>query len=312
MSRSSAYVMSLNGDGVDIGAAGSRSSGKPPVQGDTYKLVYLGKSKIPSSVTTGSDQVKIIDTLVVKAREALAARSNVQGKQGPRKKSIGSRLRGRNTKSSPPISRTQSFGKSSPPISRTQSFGKSSPPISRTQSFGKSSPPISKTQSFGKSSPVKRVRSSSDGEQGDMEKQEEDRGHNISLLPPGKAEEALSKSAMLNGNRRKVRDEVDVAASVSASSSRVSRTLDNGEFDTIPELGNLQRSLEFQALSGMHNEDHMNTMDKNTVNIKVQLNFTGVHVVVVAEETSEVLFKKSIKTIACCAQVGPHCRGAGQ
>ena len=65
------------------------------------------------------------------------------------------------------------------------------------------------------------------------------------------------------------------------------------DFDTLPELANLKGSTEFQALSlkGAH-----------TVQ-KVRLLFSGVSVVVYLQQSQQIVLKKLIQNIACCAQV---------
>ena len=82
-----------------------------------------------------------------------------------------------------------------------------------------------------------------------------------------------------------------------------SRT-ESSDFDTIPELANLKSSTEFQALS----QDGGNGGEMMVKNQKVRLIFTGVNVLVVTNENTEnVVLKKPIRQIACCAQVSkPH------
>ena len=112
--RSSAYVMSLGGAGAVDSGSTRDSDGKPPVQGDTYKLMFLGKYRIPTSVNTGNDQVEIMDMLVTKVKDSLTARTvTSQSRLGVRR-SIGSRLLGKSSKPSPPNSRKSSQGRAGP------------------------------------------------------------------------------------------------------------------------------------------------------------------------------------------------------
>lgn len=78
-----------------------------------------------------------------------------------------------------------------------------------------------------------------------------------------------------------------------------SRT-ESSDFDTIPELANLKSSTEFQALS-LQDGSGGEMVVKNQ---KVRLIFTGVSVLVVTSgNTENVVLKKPIRQIACCAQV---------
>lgn len=77
---------------------------------------------------------------------------------------------------------------------------------------------------------------------------------------------------------------------------------DSADFDTLPELANLESSTEFQALSLKTAEGWP------VISQKVRLMFSGVSVVVLTEHTNEIILKKSIRNIACCAQVSAMCR----
>ena len=70
---------------------------------------------------------------------------------------------------------------------------------------------------------------------------------------------------------------------------------DSMEFDTIPELPSLQDSLEFQALS----EGSPLLLPSQ----KVKLIFSGLSVMLVSAISGERIMKKSIRYVACCAQV---------
>ncbi len=64
------------------------------------------------------------------------------------------------------------------------------------------------------------------------------------------------------------------------------------DFDTIPELSSLQDTPVFQSLCG-----------SQATSQRVRLVFSGMVVMLVCQETGERLLKKSIRNIACCAQV---------
>ena len=70
---------------------------------------------------------------------------------------------------------------------------------------------------------------------------------------------------------------------------------DSMEFDTIPELPSLQDTLEFKALS----EGSPLLLPSE----KVKLIFSGLSVMLVSEKSGERIMKKSIRYVACCAQV---------
>ncbi len=76
--------------------------------------------------------------------------------------------------------------------------------------------------------------------------------------------------AGLTLGRRRSKEEGDLSAAAP-------RTPD---FDTIPELGSLQESSEFQALSSPTsiNDLDQQQVENERVNAKVQLSFCGVHV----------------------------------
>jgi len=271
---SSACVLSLRGKGGLESGGQEESAGKPPTLGDTYKLVFLGKYKMAVSVNTGSEQVELIDVLVTKVKETLAARAATS--LGGARKSIGSRL-----------------------LSRT---GKPSPSFLRKSSLGKPPP--------GKPPPGDSDRRASEGDQGRVVRRKKG-----GMLPSTGREDVLSTSApssMLERIARQSREkDEDSSSTRSEEGGPVQtdippRSHDNGDFDTIPELGNLQRTEEFRALSGaaaVSASLEADAVEKSTVNVKVLLHFTGINVLAVAEESSNIIFKKTIKTITCCAQV---------
>lgn len=273
--KSSGYIMSLQ----HKHPSEEGGSGQQTTQGDSHKLIYLGNYEISSPAVTGDGQVQIIDSLVARVREVIAAEVNLQRKSSLKKRSIGARLR----------SRSVSNNKSSPPLGVKPSVTKSSPPLCRESS------------------------SSSDGSHGSSEQQQQAqpgaRVIDISVVPPmSPTEVQLDNAADLcppsNGDELINREEFQEGESQLFTSSQMPTSAqprkisENADFDTIPELVNLQKSTEFQALSSSL------TLGKaKPSSIKVRLMFSGVHVVVVAEESNDVLIKESIKTIACCAQV---------
>lgn len=74
---------------------------------------------------------------------------------------------------------------------------------------------------------------------------------------------------------------------------------ESSDFDTLPELASLKSTTEFQALSLKGPADGGGVQSPQ----KVRLLFSGTNVVVVTEQTENVLLRKSIRNIACCAQV---------
>ena len=267
MGGSSAYVLSLCGEGGTELGGKQETSGKPPIRGDTYKLVFLGKYQMPMPVNTGSVQVELIDVLVAKVKEALAARAT--NSQPGVRKSIGSRLLGRTSKPSPFLRRS-SVGKPQGDSDRRASAGDQGGQIGRSR--GKEGTGCDDILSSSAPSSMSERRSRKSRE---------------------KEEDKSSRSG-------EEQDPVRLSAA---------RTHENGDFDIIPELGNLQQSEEFRALSGAaatSDSLEMNNVEKCTVNVRVLLHFTGSNVLAVAEESTNLVFKKSIKTIACCAQVLWH------
>ena len=66
------------------------------------------------------------------------------------------------------------------------------------------------------------------------------------------------------------------------------------DYDVLPDLDNLRGTPEFQALGSVSDLPQQS----------VRLVFSGFCVSVLLEESGELLLKRSIRTIACCAQVG--------
>ena len=69
---------------------------------------------------------------------------------------------------------------------------------------------------------------------------------------------------------------------------------EQADYDVLPDLDNLRSTPEFQALGQLSDLPHQ----------KVRVVFSGFCVSVLLEESGELLLKRSIRTIACCAQVG--------
>ncbi len=234
----------------------------PPSSGssgsDEYRLEYLGKHQVPLTASNDSmDQVELIDALVAKVREA------TRGKGKGRKKGFGSRFRGKNAKPPLPVGTNEGVvlpGSEDVRDSRHSSYS------SYTRHASSSSSSSSERQSevdinITSSSPLY------------------PKDH--TLLPPNED---------LPGGGCGV---PEGSSSSQENSPELREKKPSSEFDTIPELANLQASTEFQALSNR----------RGVAFQKVRLLFTGVSVVVLTEDTGEIVLKKSVKSIACCAQV---------
>ena len=72
---------------------------------------------------------------------------------------------------------------------------------------------------------------------------------------------------------------------------------ESSDFDTLPELASLKSTTEFQALSLKGSAEGLRSPQK------VRLLFSGTNVVVVTDQTEDIVLRKSIRNIACCAQV---------
>ena len=250
---------------------GRRASG---LQGDGYRLVYLGSYKIPPPAATGDGQVQIIDSLVGRVRESMATQTSRMGLfHSKKKRSIGALRKRKSGNRS--LDSESTLSKSSPPLIRSSTCDDSH--CSREEQL---SPQLKQ----GHSTP------------------------DISVHSPTSPTYGLSDGAAASGDFFHDQEEGPEKEWPSRTSSHKSTLLqthtvsENAGFDTIPELVNLQNSSEFQALSSNQKLQKEGSHTKPS-SIKVQLVFSGVHMVVIAEDSSQVLFKKSIKTIGCCAQV---------
>ena len=259
--KSSGYIMSSHSDPFPQGA------------GEEYKLEYLGKYEVPPPATSSSDQVKIIDSLVAKVREGMAVSDGSQSsKTRSRIKSFGAKLKRSSVTTKPPLPTTGTDHVDSESIAcsnavsdvagGTQDTGSISSTSSEQQMQAGSDVSITLTSS----SPEERAADNSDGD-----------------IPTSPDDPADQHTAYKQSS-----------PDFSTKDRQVSESTD---FDTIPELVNLQTSSEFQALSLKVGSN------KPFQNQKVRLTFSGVSVVVVTEEMGEIVLKKSIRTVACCAQV---------
>ena len=258
------------------GSNGGEEAGKAKQQisrGDAFRLIYLGNYEISPPAVTGDGQVHIIDSLVAKVRASMPAQTGGKNIFHKKKKAIGSQLHRRNS-----FTRKSSFSKSPPEVVRAFSASEDDHRSTEQQlQQGHSEPDISVTPHI----PSPDMQSDSSAElftsaNGDLQERQRE---SPSLL-----------SSLLPGNSHKT------------SVVQPDKTAESSEYDIIPELGTLQKSSEFQSLSLSPKEEA-----PKFCKVKVQLVFSGVHVVVQAEDSSAVLVRKPVKTISCCAQV----RGGG-
>lgn len=267
--KSSGYIMSTS----------SQSSGLS--QEEEYKLEYWGKYEIPSLDSANYDQVAIIDTLVSKCREAMP-------KHRTKKRSFGSKFMGRSM-SKPPLGHggldavDSSASLSAASISSVESEEDSmtTSSVSLAQKSvaysinGSDSSDVSLTLTPS-SPPPPEVRQSS------------------STSPDDPADHHVSCTQALRS-----------AGSSASLHSQLRQRTESTDFDTLPELANLKSSTEFQALSMSVSGSGTGVATVQSQQ-KVRLLFSGVSVVVAVEQTQHIILKKSIRNIACCAQVR-HC-----
>ena len=265
--------------GADVKPSGyiisSAHSGTLSQADEEYRLEYMGRHEVASPATASSDQVQIIDSLVSKIREAMVA----SGKARSKKKSLGSRLRGKANTSKSSLVSSESVDQDGRDNVTTNSL-------------------VSDSVSIAFSSAGMQNLSDNNLEGTRPLEQEPDPG-DVSII--------LTRSSPDEGN--KVHRDISLPDDHGDQHSSCRQTPPNSDkkekekvsessdFDIIPELANLKTSTEFQALSLKTDASSI------IVNKKVRLVFTGVSVVVLTEETGDTILKKSIKSIACCAQV---------
>lgn len=268
----------LGSNSADMKSSGyimssSQSGGVP--REEEYKLEYWGKYEVPPPASSNSDQVMIIDVLVSKYREAVYG----LGKFRTKKRSFGAKFMRNSSKGPSPVGTEAVDALSASSTTSVESEGDSatnSPsslhpkPMCSADSSDSSDISISLTPS---SPPPP------------------EEGCDSSTSPEDPADHHTSCKQSVVPN---------VSSVVKSSDTRP----ESSDFDTIPELANLKSTTEFQALSLKATSGASGAVQSQQ---KVRLLFSGVNVVVVTEQTEHVILRKSIRNIACCAQVSkPH------
>lgn len=282
--KSSGYIMSRS------------LNGSFPRQ-EEYKLEYWGRYEVPPPASGTSDQVVLIDTLVAKFREAAGTKIR------PKKRSFGSRFMYRN--SSAKVSAAEGAG--SPVDADKSSLGDakdtSCPQAKNPRNIPeKQDIPITFTlpSPTGEEEPEEEE---GEGEGGSL------RGASTSPEDPADHHSSCHQTTDPHSSGHQTTSSANLAnhhsscheLAVTTPTELTSTAEPNGrirtestDFDTLPELANLKGSSEFQALS----------LKKSSGSVQpVRLLFSGVSVLVYPHQSQEVILKKSIQHIACCAQV---------
>lgn len=283
--KSSGYIMSSSQNGS-------------LAQEEEYKLEYWGRHEVPPPSSGNTDQVVFIDTLVAKLRESRESResSSALSKLRSKKRSFGSRFGRSSTAKTPAVEPGCSTSQvDSDPRHGCSTGQVDSDPIRHVAAGSVES------LSDADSCPTHKAGSahSSSSEGGDA-------GTPITITaaspPPDEGEE--------EGEGHSPQDPADHHSSchqmVHPELSDRLRPNSSSDFDTIPELANLKSSTEFQALS------LKDTLSGSASVQRVKLLFSGVSVLVFPQHSDQIILKKSIRNIACCAQVSPlttptHC-----
>lgn len=261
---------------------------------EEYKLDYWGRFEVSPPASGSIDQVALVDTLVAKCQIGSA------GKFRSKKRSLGSRLmRSSNTKVSSSVgvegaeqshvsmeSLSDASLKGSP--SNSPSNSPSQPRDSPNQlNEPGDSPTLVRDSRSNSDIPITFTAASPTHEE---EEEEQEEGEVSSRGEPSTSPEDPADHHSLC-----MQASYDQTSMSHDQTNEPNGRVRSGtsEFDTLPELANLKGSTEFQALSlkGTH------TMQK------VRLLFSGVSVVVYLQQSQQIILKKLIQNIACCAQV---------
>lgn len=276
--KSSGYIM-------------SRSHALP--RQEEYKLEYWGRFEVPPPASGNTDQVVLIDTLVAKFREVPSSAGTTLTKFRTKKRSFGSRfMRSSTTKvSSAGLEETESPSANADSM---ESLSSDASPILPRDGRTDASPTLprdGRSNSEGKDIPITFTAASptleEEGEEGDEPSPREP-----STSPEDPADQhSLCMQTTNQTTHHSSCHELTTPTNTAEPNGRV-RTV-SSDFDTLPELANLKGSSEFQALSlgSTHGVQ------------KVRLLFSGVSVVVYPQHSQQIILKKSIQNIACCAQV---------
>lgn len=251
----------------------SQNGGLP--REEEYKLDYWGKYEVPPPATSNSDQVIIIDTLVSKYRET------VYGKFRSKKRSFGAKFMRNSNKGSPSSAGTEGVDS----LSATSSTS--------LESEGESTSAISVCHA-----PVKPMCSTDSSDSSDM-------SITLTQTSPPLTEDSSTSPEDPADQHSSCKQSI-IPKTSSATNLPSNARPESSDFDTIPELANLKSTTEFQALSFKTISGSSGTVQSQQ---KVRLLFSGVNVVVVTDQTEHEheILRKSIRSIACCAQVSkPH------
>lgn len=271
--KSSGYIMSS-----------SQNGGVP--REEEYKLEYWGRYEVPPPGSSNNDQVMIIDTLVSKCREAVSGSATL-GKFR-KKRTFGSKFMRHTSKGLASSVGTEDVDS-----------------LSATSTTSIESEGDSIATNSISCAPLKSTSSIDSSDSSDV---------SITLTPssppPPPEEEVACDSSTSPEDPAdhhtpfKQSTLIPTASSVVNPSNATTQRSDSSDFDTLPELANLKSSTEFQALSLKATSGASGSVQCQQ---KVRLLFSGVNVVVVTEQTEHVILRKSIRNIACCAQVSqPH------
>lgn len=278
--KSSGYVMS------------SSNSGALPTE-ETFRMDYWGRFEVPSPASSNTDQVLIIDSLVGKMRETMPPKSR------SKKKSFSSRFMGRSISSK--LSSSSSAVDEVDANTKESSESRDDPDIAIMLT---PSSPVQEASEAGSTSSISTGDPCCTSPDDPADEHTPCNQQPSSGAPQFNSQQPNSAAPQLNNQRpNSAAPQLRPSSAAPQLNGRI-RTESN-DFDTLPELANLKSSTEFQALSLKTGGEEGGGKEGRVQ--RVRLVFSGVSVVVSAEQDQHIILKKPIKSIACCAQVS---RGA--
>ena len=247
-----------------------------------YSAQFLGKYEVPPPSSSKDTQVQTIDKLVVKLKE------NYQLKMSKGKKGFG--WRGKLASSSSSSLRSYSADNGDSVTAEGDKHVSVSRSRSNTSDVSQPPPP-----------PVFSI-TGENGHSIDGHVQTTEHVQTTGHVRNGGVSRQISEQEISDqvdvGTVPEISDQVDVGTVPCEDLRHDSVTSDiSMEFDTIPELSSLQDTPVFQSLCG----------PPPLSSQRVRLVFSGMVVMLVCQETGERVLKKSIRNIACCAQVNSVC-----
>lgn len=293
-------------DGKSSGYIMSRSQNGSLPRREEYKLEYWGRYEVHPPASRNTDQVELIDSLVAKLREVPSSAGSTLSKFRTKKRSFGSRFMSRSSAAKVGVEDVDS-------VANAGQVAGSMEPLDAKSSPSQTRPCRSNSEGQdGLDITVTAASPTPDEEEGSSTSPEDPADHHSSCPQMTASTNPTSQTTnpadhhLLSHDAPNPADHQDtpnpanqlslqgtiIPANASKLNDRV-RTESSG-FDTIPELANLKSSSEFQALSlqGTHGAVQ-----------KVRLLFSGVSVMVYLQHSEQIILKKSIQNIACCAQV---------